>query len=112
VDKVYQLKNLRAAGEKVKANRGSGDIDGQSLGEFEQGLEEHLQRRHRYIKAFRRYGLDRKYGARLVTYADDLVVLCRQGAHEALAKTRGWLGSIGLAPPIRRPPSYRRSVAP
>jgi RNA-directed DNA polymerase len=52
---------------------------------------------HRYIKAFRRYGLDQKYGARLVTYADDLVVLCRQGAHEVLAKTRGWMGSIGLA---------------
>jgi hypothetical protein len=35
---------------------------------------------HRYIKAFRRYGLDQKYGAQLVTYADDLVVLCRHGA--------------------------------
>jgi hypothetical protein len=44
VDKVYQPKNLRAAWEKVKANRGSGGIDGQSLGEFEQGLDEHLGR--------------------------------------------------------------------
>ena len=52
---------------------------------------------HRYIKAFRRYGLDQKYGAQLVTYADDLVVLCRQGAHEVLKKTRGWMASIGLA---------------
>jgi RNA-directed DNA polymerase len=52
---------------------------------------------HRYIKAFRRHGLDQKYGAQLVTYADDLVVLCRQGAHEVLEKTRGWMGSIGLA---------------
>lgn len=52
---------------------------------------------HRYIKAFRRYGLDQKYGAQLVTYADDLVVLCRHGAHEVLEKTRGWMGSIGLA---------------
>jgi RNA-directed DNA polymerase len=51
---------------------------------------------HRYIKAFRRYGLDQKYGAQLVTYADDLV-LCRQGAHEVLEKTRDWMGSIGLA---------------
>ena len=39
---------------------------------------------HRHIKAFRRYGLDQKYGAQLVTYADDLVVLCRHGAHEVL----------------------------
>jgi hypothetical protein len=52
---------------------------------------------HRYIKAFRRYGLDQKYGAQLVTYADDLVVLCRHGAHEVLEKTRGWMGRIGLA---------------
>ena len=52
---------------------------------------------HRYIKAFRRYGLDQKYGAQLVTYADDLVVLCRQGAQEVLEKTRGWMASIGLA---------------
>jgi RNA-directed DNA polymerase len=52
---------------------------------------------HRYIRAFRRYGLDRKYGAQLVTYADDLVVLCRHGAHEVLEKTRRWMASIGLA---------------
>ena len=37
VDKVYQPKNLRAAWEKVKANRGSGGVDGQSLEAFEQG---------------------------------------------------------------------------
>ena len=35
---------------------------------------------HRFIKAFRKYGLDRRYGAVLVTYADDFVVLCRHGA--------------------------------
>jgi RNA-directed DNA polymerase len=44
VDKVYQPKNLRGAWERVKANRGSGGIDGQSLTAFEQGLDEHLQR--------------------------------------------------------------------
>ena len=42
VDKVYQPKNLRAAWEKVKANRGSGGIDGQSLDAFEQDCDEHL----------------------------------------------------------------------
>jgi hypothetical protein len=31
VDKVYQPKNLRAAWEKVKANRGSGVVDGNPL---------------------------------------------------------------------------------
>jgi RNA-directed DNA polymerase len=53
VDKVYQPKNLRAAWEKVKANRGSGGIDGQSLEEFEQGLEEHLGRLHEELRTDR-----------------------------------------------------------
>src|SRR5207248_9591060 len=39
---------------------------------------------HRFIKAFRKYGLDRRYGAVLVTYADDFVVLCRHDAAEVL----------------------------
>jgi hypothetical protein len=30
VDKVYKLKNLELAWEKVKRNRGSGGVDGQS----------------------------------------------------------------------------------
>ena len=52
---------------------------------------------HRFIKAFRKYGLDRRYGAVLVTYADDFVVLCRNGAPEVLETTRRWMASIGLA---------------
>ena len=50
VDKVYQPKNLRVAWEKVKANRGSGGIDGQGLEEFEQGLNEHLGRLHEELR--------------------------------------------------------------
>ena len=52
---------------------------------------------HRFIKAFRKYGLDRRYGAVLVTYADDFVVLCRHDAAEVLETTRRWMTSIGLA---------------
>src|SRR5215467_8267481 len=52
---------------------------------------------HRFIRAFRKYGLDRRYDAVLVTYADDFVVLCRQGAGEVLETTRRWMTSIGLA---------------
>jgi RNA-directed DNA polymerase len=52
---------------------------------------------HRFIKAFRKYGLDRRYGAVLVTYADDFVILCRHGAPEVLKTTRRWMTSIGLA---------------
>jgi RNA-directed DNA polymerase len=51
---------------------------------------------NRYLKAFRRAGLDRRHGARLVNYADDFVVLCRSGATEVLAQTRRWLTQMGL----------------
>ena len=51
---------------------------------------------NRYLKVFRRRGLDRRYGARLVNYADDLVVLCRQGAAEVLAQSRRWFTQMGL----------------
>ena len=52
---------------------------------------------HRFIKAFRKYALDLRYGAVLVTYADDFVILCRHGAAEVLEATRRWMTSIGLA---------------
>jgi hypothetical protein len=35
IDKVYKRKNLEMAWEKVKENRGSGGVDGQSLTAFE-----------------------------------------------------------------------------
>ena len=53
VDKVYQPKNLRAAWEKVKANRGSGGVDGQSLKAFEQGLDDNLRRLHEELRTNR-----------------------------------------------------------
>ena len=52
---------------------------------------------HRYIKAFRKHGLDEKYGAVLVNYADDFVVLCRSNARQVLEVTRRWMKSIGLS---------------
>ena len=51
---------------------------------------------HRFIKAFRKFGLDKKHGAVLVNYADDFVVLCKRDAHGALATIRRWMASIGL----------------
>src|ERR1700686_2987063 len=44
VDKVYKRKNLEMAWEKVKANRGSGGIDGQSLNMFAAQLGQQLDR--------------------------------------------------------------------
>jgi RNA-directed DNA polymerase len=51
---------------------------------------------NRYLKVFRLRGLDRRYGARLVNYADDFVVLCRTGAPEVLAQSRRWFTQMGL----------------
>ena len=44
IDKVYQRKNLEVAWEKVKANRGSGGVDGQSLEAFAAQLDQQLDR--------------------------------------------------------------------
>jgi RNA-directed DNA polymerase len=51
---------------------------------------------HRFIQAFRKYGLDRRYGAILVVYADDFVVLCKRNAGGALEEIRRLLSKIGL----------------
>ena len=50
IDKVYKRKNLEMAWEKVKANRGSGGVDGLSLGAFEGQLNPHLDRLQRELK--------------------------------------------------------------
>ena len=51
---------------------------------------------NRYLKVFRLRGLDRRYGARLVNYADDFVVLCRTGATEVLVQSHRWFTQMGL----------------
>ena len=51
IDKVYQRKNLEMAWEKVKANRGSGGVDGQSLEAFtSQQLDRQLDRLQQELK--------------------------------------------------------------
>ena len=50
VDKIYKRKNLELAWKQVKGNRGAGGIDGQSLGEFEEQLDEQLDRLHEELK--------------------------------------------------------------
>jgi RNA-directed DNA polymerase len=50
VDKVYQRKNLEIAWERVRANRGSGGVDGQSLEGFAEQLDEQLDRLHSELK--------------------------------------------------------------
>ena len=50
VDKVYKRKNLGMAWEKVKANRGSGGVDGQTLEAFEAQLEQQLEWSQRELR--------------------------------------------------------------
>ena len=50
MDKVYQRKNLEMAWEKVKANRGSGGVDGQNLEAFAAQLDQQLDRLQSELK--------------------------------------------------------------
>jgi RNA-directed DNA polymerase len=50
IDKVYQRKNLEMAWETVKANRGSGGVDGQSLEGFAAQLDQQLDRLQSELK--------------------------------------------------------------
>ena len=50
IDKVYKRKNLEMAWERVKANRGSGGVDGETLETFEAQLSQQLDRLQRELK--------------------------------------------------------------
>jgi len=50
IDKVYSPANLRAAFEKVKANRGSAGVDHQSIERFRRHLDANLERLHSRLK--------------------------------------------------------------
>jgi group II intron reverse transcriptase/maturase len=50
VDKVYKMKNLELAWQKVRQNQGVGGIDGQSIEAFEENLSENLKRLHKELK--------------------------------------------------------------
>jgi group II intron reverse transcriptase/maturase len=52
----------------------------------------------RFVLGWKKLGLERSLGTRLVTYADDLVILCRKGkAEEALQWLREIMGKLKLA---------------
>ena len=50
IDKVYKRKNLEMAWEKVKANRGSGGVDGQNLETFAAQADQQLDRLQSELK--------------------------------------------------------------
>jgi RNA-directed DNA polymerase len=52
----------------------------------------------RFVLAWKRRGLERRLGSRIVIYADDLVILCKRGkAEEALQHLRAIMGRLKLA---------------
>ncbi len=51
----------------------------------------------RFVLAWKKLGLEQSLGSRIVTYADDLVILCRRGkAEEALQQMREIMGKLKL----------------
>jgi group II intron reverse transcriptase/maturase len=51
----------------------------------------------RFVLGWKKLGLERSLGTRLVTYADDLVILCRKGnAEAALQRLRAIMGTLRL----------------
>jgi RNA-directed DNA polymerase len=51
----------------------------------------------RFVLGWKKLGLERSLGTRIVTYADDLVILCRKGkAEEALQRLREIMGRLKL----------------
>ena len=50
----------------------------------------------RLVLGWKRLGFERRFGARIVSYADDLVICCRYQAEEALAALRQVATRIGL----------------
>jgi RNA-directed DNA polymerase len=51
----------------------------------------------RFVLGWKKLGLEQGLGSRLVTYADDLVILCRKGkAEEALHRLREIMGQLKL----------------
>jgi group II intron reverse transcriptase/maturase len=51
----------------------------------------------RFVLGWKKLGLEKSLGTRIVTYADDLVILCRKGrAAEALQRMRELMGKLKL----------------
>jgi hypothetical protein len=51
----------------------------------------------RFVLGWKKLGLEQRLGTRIVTYADDLVILCRKGrAEEALQQLRWVMGKLKL----------------
>jgi len=66
----------------------------------------------RFVLGWKKLGLERSLGSRIVTYADDLVILCRRGkAEEALLRLREATGPERSAVELRPAEQLRPGIA-
>ena len=82
---------------RKKRTRGQGQPARHSAGPTLSPLLANLYMR-RFVLGWKKLGLEQSLGTRLVTYADDLVILCRRGSAEtALHHLRAIMGKLKLA---------------
>jgi RNA-directed DNA polymerase len=74
-------------GNKKRATRNRDEKCGLPQGSPLSPLLSNLYMR-RFVLGWKRLGYEQRFGGRIVTYADDLVICCKRGAEEALAQMR------------------------
>jgi len=83
-------------GKKHRSTRNRDEGRGSPQGSPISPLLSNLYMR-RFVLGWKKLGLERSLGTRLVTYADDLVILCRKGkAEAALQRLREIMGKLKL----------------
>ena len=83
-------------GRKTRTTEAKDSRCGMSQGSPISALLANLYMR-RFVLAWKKLGLERSLGSRIVIYADDLVILCRRGkAEEALLRMREIMGKLKL----------------
>jgi group II intron reverse transcriptase/maturase len=82
-------------GRKHRSTRNRDDGRGTPQGAPISPLLSNLYMR-RFVLGWKKLGHEKRFGAYIVNYADDLVICCRGGAEEALARMRDIMGKLKL----------------
>jgi len=93
--KMWLVAPIEEPTDKGKATRRSPGNRGTPQGGVLSPLLANIYMR-RFLKAWEQRGHGRRFGSRIVNYADDFVILCRRDAEGALEEARGILTRIGL----------------
>ena len=82
-------------GRKQRSTRNRDDGRGTPQGAPISPLLSNLYLR-RFVLGWKKLGHEKRFGAHIVNYADDLVICCRGGAEEALDRMRDIMGKLKL----------------